>query len=218
MDASRARASDAPVVDRAFARADIVERPPRASSRLLLLVVVVVARPSSADVDRVLARALASRGTNERTNDERRRRRSNDRSNARDPPDIIFLRASTARATRHSRRRARPRGIHPSIHSRAIGPWRGSNRIEIGRTFCSLVVSAARATTTRPVRRLEFAVALTARVSRACVIARVVANIVGVCRPRARDGQRRARDGRDRDFDRWSYGRVHYVGGCAVYA
>lgn len=120
MDASRARASDAPVVDRAFARADIVERPPRASSRLLL--VVVVARPSSADVDRVLARALASRGTNERTNDERRRRRSNDRSNARDPPDIIFLRASTARATRHSRRRARPRGIHPSIHSRAIGP------------------------------------------------------------------------------------------------
>ena len=216
MDASRARASDAPVVDRAFARADIVERPPRASSRLLL--VVVVARPSSADVDRVLARALASRGTNERTNDERRRRRSNDRSNARDPPDIIFLRASTARATRHSRRRARPRGIHPSIHSRAIGPWRGSNRIEIGRTFCSLVVSAARATTTRPARRLEFAVALTARVSRACVIARVVANIVGVCRPRARDGQRRARDGRDRDFDRWSYGRVHYVGGCAVYA
>ena len=201
MDASRARASDAPVVDRAFARADIVERPPRASSRLLL--VVVVARPSSADVDRVLARALASRGTNERTNDERRRRRSNDRSNARDPPDIIFLRASTARATRHSRRRARPRGIHPPIHSRArsVRPWRGSNRIEIGRTFCSLVVSAARATTTRPARRLEFAVALTARVSRACVIARVVANIVGVCRPRARDGQRRARDGRDRDFD-----------------
>ena len=61
------------------------------------------------------------------------------------------------------------------------------DRIEIGRTFCSLVVSAARATTTRPVRRLEFAVALTARVDRACVIARVVANIVGVCRPRARE-------------------------------
>ena len=76
--------------------------------------------------------------------------------------------------------------IHPSMRARAIGPTLAPDRIEIARTFCSLVVSAARATTTRPVRRLEFAVALTARVSRACVIARVVANIVGVCRPRAR--------------------------------
>ena len=101
-------------------------------ARRLVLLLVVVARPSSVDVDRVLARALASRGTNERTNDERRRRRSNDRSNARDPPDIIFLRASTPRSTRPSRRRARPRVIHPSIHSRArarsVRPWRGSNR------------------------------------------------------------------------------------------
>ena len=75
------------------------------------------------------------------------------------------------------------------MRARAIGPTLAPDRIEIARTFCSLVVSAARATTTRPVRRLEFAVALTARVSRACVIARVVANIVGVCRPRARGRQ-----------------------------
>ena len=102
-------------------------------ARRLVLLLVVVARPSSVDVDRVLARALArrsraSRGTNERR--RRRRRRSNDRSNARDPPDIIFVRASTARSTRPSRRRARPRVIHPSSHARArsVGPWRGSNR------------------------------------------------------------------------------------------
>lgn len=105
-------------------------------ARRLVLLLVVVARPSSVDVDRVLARALARRARarvplDERTN-ERRRRRSNDRSNARDPPDIIFLRASTPRSTRPSRRRARPRVIHPSIHSRArarsVRPWRGSNR------------------------------------------------------------------------------------------
>ena len=62
-----------------------------------------------------------------RTNERRRRRRSNDRSNARDPPDIIFLRASTPRSTRPSRRRARPRVIHPSIHpcarARSGRPW-----------------------------------------------------------------------------------------------
>jgi len=108
-------------------------------ARRLVLLLVVVARPSSVDVDRVLARALARRararpaGRNERRRRRRRRRRrSNDRSNARDPPDIIFLRASTPRSTRPSRRRARPRVIHPSIHSRARArsgrPWRGSNR------------------------------------------------------------------------------------------
>jgi len=69
-----------------------------------------------------------------------------------------------------------------------------------------LVVSAARATTTGPVRRLEFAVALTARGARACVIARVVANIVVFCGPLERAGERRATRetfevGRDRDLD-----------------
>ena len=139
--------------------------------------------------------------TNERTTKDDDDDRTIDRTRA--TRRTLFFSAHPPRARRVTRvaARALAASIHPSTRARSVRPWRGSNRIEIGRTFCSLVVSAARATTTRPVRRLEFAVALTARVSRACVIARVVANIVGVCRPRARDGQRRARDGRDRDFD-----------------
>ena len=188
IDASRARASDASVVDRAFARA-------RMSSdvflaRRLVLLLVVVARPSSVDVDRVLARALARRararvrGTNERTNDDDR---TIERSIERARPAGHYFSPRIHAAFDASLASARAPSRHPSIHSRArdrSDP--GADRIEIARTFCSLVVSAARATTMRPARRLEFAVALTARVSRACVIARVVANIVGVCRARAR--------------------------------
>ena len=208
MDASRARASDAPVVDRAFARADIVERPPRASSRLLLARRLVSSSSSSSRDRRPRTSTASSREpsrpagrTNARTTKDDDDDRTIDRTRA--TRRTLFFSAHPPRARRVTRvaARALAASIHPSTRARSVRPWRGSNRIEIGRTFCSLVVSAARATTTRPVRRLEFAVALTARVSRACVIARVVANIVGVCRPRARDGQRRARDGRDRDFD-----------------
>ena len=162
-------------------------------ARRLVLLLVVVARPSSVDVDRVLARALARRARARVPRDERtnERRRSNDRTidRTRATRRTLFFSAHPRRVRRVPRvgARALASSIHPSIRARArdrADP--GADRIEIVRTFCSLVVSAARATTTRPVRRLEFAVALTARVSRACVIARVVANIVGVCRPRAR--------------------------------
>ena len=162
-------------------------------ARRLVLLLVVVARPSSVDVDRVLARALARRARARVPRDERtnERRRSNDRTidRTRATRRTLFFSAHPRRVRRVPRvgARALASSIHPSIRARArdrSDP--GADRIEIVRTFCSLVVSAARATTTRPARRLEFAVALTARVSRACVIARVVANIVGVCRPRAR--------------------------------
>ena len=175
-------------------------------ARRLVLLLVVVARPSSVDVDRVLARALARRsrarpaGRTNDDDDDDDDDRTIDRTRA--TRRTLFLSAHPRRVRRVPRvgARALASSIHPSTRARDRSDP-GADRIEIVRTFCSLVVSAARATTTRPARRLEFAVALTARVSRACVIARVVANIVGVCRPRARDGQRRARDGRDRDFD-----------------
>ena len=141
---------------------------------------------SSREPSRV-ARARASRGTNERTNDDDRTiERSIERAR---PAGHYFsprIHAAFDASLASARAPSRHPSIHPSMRARAIGPTLAPDRIEIARTFCSLVVSAARATTTRPVRRLEFAVALTARVSRACVIARVVANIVGVCRPRAR--------------------------------
>ena len=146
---------------------------------------------SSREPSRV-ARARASRGTNERTNDDDR---TIERSIERARPAGHYFSPRIHAAFDASLASARAPSRHPSIHSRArdrSDP--GADRIEIARTFCSLVVSAARATTMRPARRLEFAVALTARVSRACVIARVVANIVGVCRPRARATG--ARDGR----------------------
>ncbi len=128
MDASRARASDAPVVDRAFARADIVERPPRASSRLLLVVVVVVARPSSADVDRVLARALASRGTNARTTKDDDDDRTIDRTRA--TRRTLFFSAHPPRARRVTRvaARALAASIHPSTRARSDPGADGSNR------------------------------------------------------------------------------------------
>ena len=155
-------------------------------ARRLVLLLVVVARPSSVDVDRVLARALARlprahpAGRRTTTTTTTTIERSIERA---EPADVIFLSAHPPRARSKRPSRARDRSDDP-----------GADRIEIVRTFCSLVVSAARATTTGPVRRLEFAVALTARAFRACVIARVVANIVGVCRPRApatggRDGR-----------------------------
>ena len=166
-------------------------------ARRLVLLLVVVARPSSVDVDRVLARALARRArarpagrTNDDDDDDDR---TIDRTRA--TRRTLFFSAHPRRVRRVPRvgARALASSIHPSTRARDRSDP-GADRIEIVRTFCSLVVSAARATTTRPVRRLEFAVALTARVSRACVIARVVANIVGVCRPRARATG--ARDGR----------------------
>ena len=167
-------------------------------ARRLVLLLVVVARPSSVDVDRVLARALARRSrarpagrTNDDDDDDDDRTIDRTRATRR----TLFLSAHPPRVRRVPRvgARALASSIHPSTRARDRSDP-GADRIEIVRTFCSLVVSAARATTTRPVRRLEFAVALTARVSRACVIARVVANIVGVCRPRARATG--ARDGR----------------------
>ena len=180
-------------------------------ARRLVLLLVVVARPSSVDVDRALARALARRARARVPRDERtnERRRSNDRTidRTRATRRTLFFSAHPRRVRRVPRvgARALASSIHPSTRARDRSDP-GADRIEIVRTFCSLVVSAARATTTRPVRRLEFAVALTARVSRACVIARVVANIVGVCRPRARatgarDGRATVEVGRDRDFD-----------------
>ena len=186
----RARASDASVVDRAFARADVVGCLPRASSRppprRRRATVVRRRRPRPRASPRASrARARPAGRTNERTTTIER---SNDRSNARDPPDIISPRIH-ARSTRPSRRRARPRVIHPSIHpcarARSADPGSGSNRDRAHLLFLGRLARArdddASGASSGVRGRVD-----RARLARACVIARVVANIVGVCRPRAR--------------------------------
>ena len=106
-------------------------------ARRLVLLLVVVARPSSVDVDRVLARALARRARARVPRDERtnERRRSNDRTidRTRATRRTLFFSAHPRRVRRVPRvgARALASSIHPSIHARArdrADPGSGSNR------------------------------------------------------------------------------------------
>ncbi len=103
-------------------------------ARRLVLLLVVVARPSSVDVDRVLARALARlprappAGRRTTTTPTTTIDRSIERA---EPADVIFLSAHPprARSTRPSRARAHPHPSSTRARARSVGrPWRGSNR------------------------------------------------------------------------------------------
>ena len=112
MDASRARASDAPVVDRAFARADVVGRLPRASSR------PPPRRRRATVVRRRRPRPRASPRVprDERTHERRKTTTTIERSIERARPAGHYFSPRIHRARDASLASPRAPSRHPSIH------------------------------------------------------------------------------------------------------